>query len=147
MKIILLNQTHNTTPTSKQFQSWINAVTNMIPIPKKEITINIVDSRTSQTLNKTYRKKDYPTNVLSFHYESIPGISSQSLGDLAICAEIVEKEALEQHTALELHWAHMTIHGTLHLLGYDHEDENDARIMESLEVKILRALRFEDPYS
>ena len=147
MKLILLNNTHNTIPTKKHFQSWIDAVTNAVSTPQKEITINIVDTTQSQTLNNTYRKKDYPTNVLSFHYEPAPGISSHSLGDLAICADIVETESREQDKSLESHWAHMTIHGILHLLGHDHENRKDATIMESLEIKILHTLGFEDPYS
>lgn len=147
MKLVFLNEANNTTPAKQQFQSWIDAVINCISTHQKEITINIIDSETSQTLNNTYRKKNYPTNVLSFHYESIPGIPSHSLGDLAICADIVETEATEQHKSLESHWAHMTIHGMLHLLGYDHENENDATIMESLEIKILQTLGFKDPYS
>lgn len=151
MKIILINNNRLIVPTKKQFQLWINTIVhiipNKIPTAAQEITINIVDKTTSHALNKTYRNKDYPTNVLSFHYDAMPGIESQSLGDLAICAEIVETEARDQQKSSESHWAHLTIHGMLHLLGYDHVIETDATIMESLEIRMLQSLGFRDPYS
>lgn len=148
MKIILLNTAaskHH--PTLKQFQSWVNAVLREISTPKKTVTINLVDKTTSASLNKTYRQKEYPTNVLSFHYDAMPGIKTNSLGDLVLCVDIVKAEAIAQNKSLESHWAHLTIHGMLHLLGYDHVTDIDAQIMEPLEIKILNALGFEDPYS
>lgn len=138
------------TPSIKKFQTWVNAVVDTIPekIPKTctEICISIVDSEISAQLNQTYRHKNGPTNVLSFTYESPPGIAKTSLGDLAICAEIVESESLAQNKNTIAHWAHLTIHGMLHLLEYDHITEKDAIIMEPLEIKILQKLGFNNPY-
>ena len=150
--MILLNEFNiKNIPTQKQFEQWLNIIVETIPekIPKNtdELCISIVDSDTSAHLNKTYRKKNRPTNLLFFPYESIPGIIQTSLGDLAICADIVEKEATEQHKKAQSHWAHMTIHGILHLLGYDHIIDNDAEKMETLEIKILKKLHIENPYA
>lgn len=137
-------------PSLAAFQSWIKAVCNTIPekIPEsaQEICIAIVDSETSASLNETYRHKNGPTNVLSFHYDPAPGMLPISLGDLAICAEIVESESMAQQKPILAHWAHLTIHGMLHLLGYDHAKESDAIVMETLEINILKTLGFGDPY-
>lgn len=114
-----------------------------------DITIRIVNADESQSLNNDYRGKDKPTNVLSFPFEmpeGIEGLGVSILGDLAICAEVVEKEAAEQKKTLGSHWAHMVVHGGLHLLGYDHIKEFEAQEMEALEVDILAQLGVEDPY-
>ncbi|WP_288791436.1 rRNA maturation RNase YbeY, partial [uncultured Enterobacter sp.] len=97
-------------------------------------------------LNLTYRGKDKPTNVLSFPFEAPPGIEMPLLGDLIICRQVVEQEAKEQQKPLEAHWAHMVVHGSLHLLGYDHIEDDEAEEMESLETEIMLALGYEDPY-
>jgi len=112
-----------------------------------ELTVRIVQSDESQQLNKNYRGKDKPTNVLSFPFQNPPGITLPLLGDLVICKEVVEKEAVEQGKELNVHWAHMLIHGTLHLLGYDHIVENEAVEMENLETKLLIYLGYSDPYN
>jgi len=112
-----------------------------------ELTVRIVQSDESQQLNKNYRGKDKPTNVLSFPFQNPPGITLPLLGDLVICKEVVEKEAVEQGKELNVHWAHMLIHGTLHLLGYDHIVENEAVEMENLETKLLISLGYSDPYN
>ena len=110
-----------------------------------EFTIRIVDDNEMQELNRQWRGIDKSTNVLSFPAgENI--IAQQLLGDIAICAPVIEKEALEQNKSLDAHWAHMVIHGVLHLLGYDHIEDNDAKIMESHEIKILNTLNFPNPY-
>ena len=111
-----------------------------------ELTLRIVDEAESRTLNKNYRNKDYATNVLSFPFEGPDGIPLALLGDLVICAAIVKKEAQEQHKPLQNHWAHMVVHGTLHLLGYDHMEAVEAEEMEALEVQILQQLDIADPY-
>ena len=111
-----------------------------------ELTVRIVDKAESQQLNYQYRGKDKPTNVLSFPFQNPPGISLPLLGDLVICRQVVENEAVEQNKTLTEHWAHMLIHGTLHLLGYDHIDSQEAFVMESLETKLLVELGFSDPY-
>lgn len=111
-----------------------------------ELTVRIVDKEESQQLNCQYRGKDKPTNVLSFPFQNPPGITLPLLGDLVICKQVVESEAIEQKKTLTEHWAHMLIHGTLHLLGYDHIDSQEAFTMESLETKLLVELGFTDPY-
>ena len=146
---------HNTVkkfkiPSRKKFQTWADVVFSTFAKKIKknisEICIAIVDKKQSQKLNKTYRKKNKPTNVLSFSYHSISGVMSKSLGDIAICAEVVQEEALLQNKKLESHFAHLTIHGILHLLNYDHENLKDAKKMEALEIKFLKKLGFSNPY-
>ncbi|PKF60503.1 rRNA maturation RNase YbeY [Psychromonas sp. psych-6C06] len=112
-----------------------------------ELTVRIVDSEESQQLNGDFRAKYKPTNVLSFPFQNPPGITLPLLGDLVICKQVVEKEAMEQNKSLNAHWAHMLIHGTLHLLGYDHIIEEDAVEMESLETKLVLQLGFPAPYN
>jgi len=108
--------------------------------------VRIVDEPEMRELNARYRHKDYPTNVLSFPAELPPGVDVPLLGDIVICAPVVNREATEQHKAPRAHWAHMLVHGTLHLLGHDHERERDAAVMEALERRILAGLKFPDPY-
>lgn len=137
-------------PSQQQFECWINhALTHQAgtaDYPETEITIRIVDEAESHELNLTYRGKDKPTNVLSFPFEVPEGIELPLLGDLVICRQVVEKEAEEQQKPLDAHWAHLAIHGTLHLLGYDHLTDDEAEEMESLETAIMQSLGFEDPY-
>ena len=111
-----------------------------------EISLRIVDEEESQALNRQYRGKDKPTNVLSFPADIPPELGLPLLGDLVICAQVVAREAEQQHKALSAHWAHMVVHGTLHLLGYDHIEDDEAEIMESLETRILAGLGIDDPY-
>jgi len=139
---------HPHCPTLSQLTSWVDAALSRAAENKQEseITIRIVDESESQSLNKQYRGKDKPTNVLSFPFEAPAQIELDLLGDLVICAPIVEKEAKEQEKPELAHWAHMVVHGTLHLLGYDHVDDKEADEMEALEVNILQSLGFNDPY-
>ena len=111
-----------------------------------ELTVRIVDKEEIQTLNKTYRHKDKPTNVLSFPFESPPEVELPLLGDLVICHDVVLEEAQQQNKTVKEHWAHMIVHGVLHLKGYDHIDDSEAETMEALEVQILNQLGFSDPY-
>ena len=111
-----------------------------------ELTVRVVESEESQSLNSTYRGKDKPTNVLSFPFEQPPGMQLPLLGDLVVCQNVVEKEASEQNKILLHHWAHLIVHGTLHLLGFDHIEDDEAELMESLEVEILHNLGIDDPY-
>ncbi|WP_261843883.1 rRNA maturation RNase YbeY [Aliamphritea ceti] len=111
-----------------------------------ELSIRIVDNAESQQLNNDYRGKDKPTNVLSFPFEVPDGIELDLLGDLVICAPIVSSEATEQNKPLMHHWAHMVIHGCLHLLGFDHINDADAEEMEALEIKLLAQLEISNPY-
>jgi len=111
------------------------------------LCVRIVGSAESRRLDREYRGKDKPTNVLSFPASAAERVASGALGDLVICAPVVAREAREQRKTLGAHWAHMVVHGTLHLLAYDHERARDARAMEALEVEILRGLGFHDPYA
>lgn len=112
-----------------------------------ELSVCIVDAATSADLNNRYRGKDYPTNVLSFPADLPPELGLPLLGDLVVCAEVVAREALEQGKQAQAHWAHMLVHGTLHLLGYDHIDDQEAEAMEALETTIVTALGFAPPYA
>lgn len=132
-------------PTEAEFQQWLNAA--VIPFQANaEVTIRLVDEQESHALNLEYRGKDRPTNVLSFPFEAPPGMELELLGDLIICRQVVEKEALEQNKPLTAHWAHMVVHGSLHLLGYDHIEDEEAEEMESLETEIMQNMGFVDPY-
>lgn len=136
-------------PDDKQFQQWAEAVPGGKSVPST-LTIRIVDEQEARRLNQVYRDRDYATNVLSFPAglpEGLPADIRQSqLGDILICAPVVAREASEQGCTETDHWAHLTIHGILHLLGYDHLQNEEAVIMESLETKILAKLGISDPY-
>ena len=108
-----------------------------------EITIRLVDADEGQTLNNEYRGKDYATNVLSFPYDTEPVV----MGDLVICPSVVAREAAEQNKPLAAHYAHLTVHGMLHLQGWDHDNDDDADAMENEEKEILAALGYPDPYA
>lgn len=138
-------ETEEGLPSVDDFQQWLDKTVPLFQ-PQAELTIRIVDIEESQQLNHEYRGKDKPTNVLSFPFEAPPGIELDLLGDLIICRQVVEKEAIEQEKPQQAHWAHMVVHGTLHLLGYDHIDDDEAEEMESLETEILQSMGFEDPY-
>lgn len=132
-------------PSEKQLQLWASAALEGHK-QEAELSVRIVDAEESQQLNKQYRQKDKPTNVLSFPADFPEELNLPLLGDLVICAPVVEQEAAEQDKTLEAHWAHMMVHGVLHLLGYDHIDDSDATEMESLETQILTAAGFPAPY-
>lgn len=132
-------------PSDEDLRSWVAAA---LPEDRlaSEITIRVVGTDESQALNAQYRGQDKPTNVLSFPSELPPELQIPFLGDLVVCAGVVEKEALDQGKTLLAHWAHMIVHGTLHLLGYDHETDAEADNMEALETQILSDLGFPAPY-
>ena len=132
-------------PQEADFQRWLDAA--ILPFQEEaEVTVRLVDEAESQELNHTYRGKDKPTNVLSFPFECPPGIELPLLGDLVICRQVVENEATEQGKPLMAHWAHMVVHGSLHLLGYDHIEDGEAEEMEALEIEFMAALGFANPY-
>ncbi len=135
----------NDIPSQDKIQQWLTSILPQF-VNEAELTIRIVDEQESQYLNNLYRHKDKPTNVLSFPFESPVEMETPLLGDLVICKQIVQKEAQEQNKSLESHWAHMIVHGCLHLLGYDHIDDNEAQEMESIEIDIMAALGFTNPY-
>ncbi|KAE9525320.1 rRNA maturation RNase YbeY [Testudinibacter aquarius] len=132
-------------PSQTQIALWAQSAVKP-SLDDLEMTVRIVDEAESQDLNRTYRGKDYPTNVLSFPFESPAEVELPLLGDLVICRQVVEREAAEQQKPLLAHWAHMVVHGSLHLLGYDHIEDAEAEEMESLESEIMQALGFADPY-
>ncbi len=132
-------------PAEADFQRWLEAVLPQFQ-DVAEVTVRLVDEAESHELNLTYRGKDKPTNVLSFPFEAPPEIELPLLGDLIICRQVVEQEAIEQEKALLAHWAHMIVHGRLHLLGYDHIVDDEAEEMESIETEIMQSLGYPDPY-
>ncbi|MFQ1008540.1 rRNA maturation RNase YbeY [Gilliamella apicola] len=132
-------------PTEEQIMQWLNVILPQF-MDNAEITIRIVDEQESQQLNNTYRHKNKPTNVLSFPFESPIEIEVPLLGDLIICKQVVEAEAKEQDKSLTSHWAHMIVHGCLHLLGYDHILDEEAEEMENIEIDIMQQLGFNNPY-
>ncbi|HQQ63232.1 MAG TPA: rRNA maturation RNase YbeY [Pseudomonadales bacterium] len=134
-----------TVPADGLFATWIRAALAGLR-QRAEVSIRIVSAVESAELNAHYRQKDQATNVLSFPSDLPEDCNPPLLGDLAICADVVEREARDQGKTLESHWAHMVVHGTLHLLGFDHVDDAEAEQMEAREIAILRQLGFANPY-
>lgn len=134
-------------PSEAQLTRWASAaLQGRTAFIEPELTVRLVAEDESQALNSDYRGKDYPTNVLSFPFEAPPEVPLELLGDLIICAQVVQREAVEQGKTAEAHWAHMVVHGCLHLLGYDHIKDDEADVMENLERQILASLGYPDPY-
>lgn len=137
-------------PSHDLMKRWIAAALEagaQPPRPEAEVSVYVVDDEEGQELNLRYRGKDKPTNVLSFPADLPAELNLPLLGDLVVCAPVVAREALEQGKTEEAHWAHMLVHGTLHLLGYDHIDPEDAETMESLETGIMTRLHYPAPYT
>lgn len=135
-------------PSDRLFQRWVNAsLRGSGRRGAAEVVIRLVNAAEGRRLNHRWRQRNYATNVLAFPAELLADLRSPLLGDLVICAPVVRCEAAEQGKRLEAHWAHLTVHGTLHLLGYDHISRRQAVAMESLEVAILAKLGFPDPYT
>ncbi len=134
-------------PSPELISSWVNEVLTLRK-NTSEMTVRIVDVEEIQQLNRDYRHKDKPTNVLSFPFELPEGIDDLPLlGDVIICAQVVREEAEQQGKHVLDHWAHMVVHGTLHLLGYDHIEDDEAEEMEGLEIEILARLGIANPYA
>jgi len=129
-------------PEKAQFQTWVDTVLT----DDNEIVIRLVDTAESATLNQRYRHKKGATNILSFPFDAPEIIASALLGDLIICAPLVEQQAQQQQKPLLHHWAHIVIHGVLHLLGYNHENDAEAYVMESKEIDLLKKLSIHNPY-
>ncbi|WP_349571244.1 rRNA maturation RNase YbeY [Azotobacter salinestris] len=133
-------------PAESDFRRWCELALRQRSADS-ELTIRLVDEAEGRELNRTWRHKDYPTNVLSFPADIPEGLLDiPLLGDLVICVPVVEREAAEQGKAPDAHWAHLVIHGCLHLLGYDHIEDAEAEEMESLERDLLAELGYPDPY-
>jgi probable rRNA maturation factor len=132
-------------PEKSSFVEWCGAALRE-EREQAEMVIRLVDEEEIQGLNREYRGKDIPTNVLSFPSNLPAVVESSLLGDLVICAPVVVREAKEQGKSDQAHWAHMVVHGVLHLLGYDHQDETDAETMERLEMEVMAGLGFQNPY-
>ena len=126
-------------PTQAEFRKWARSALNL----DAEITLRLIDETEGRTLNRDYRGKDYATNVLTFPLAEEPHL----MGDIVLCVPVVLREAREQNKTSSAHFAHLTVHGVLHLRGYDHETEAEAELMETLETKIVTKLGYPDPYS
>jgi probable rRNA maturation factor len=132
-------------PSADLLATWAKAAWRE-PDDDAEVVVRVTDEQESRHLNQEFRGRDRPTNVLSFPYEALPELDLHHVGDLVVCAPVVWREAAEQGKDGEAHWAHMVVHGMLHLQGYDHETDVDARRMEALETRILAGLGFPAPY-
>ncbi len=135
------------TPGESRIADWVAATLGGIATDRDEVVVRIVAAAESRELNHSYRGKDRPTNVLSFPFEDPPGVSTRVLGDIVICADVVEREAAEQGKPLEAHYAHMVVHGVLHLCGHDHQEPAEAERMESLERELMARFGYADPYA
>ena len=135
-------------PTAAELRQWVAAALAGAGYTQAaEVLIRLVNEAESASLNQTYRHKPEPTNVLSFPCEAPAGVDLRLLGDIVLCAPVVMREAVEQNKPFPAHWAHLVIHGVLHLLGYEHQDPGQARVMENLEIRILAGLGYPDPYA
>lgn len=140
-----LTQTDINLPSIEQIELWAESVLKLFET-EAELTIRVVEAEESQSLNHQYRGKDKPTNVLSFPADTHESLETKLLGDLVICVSVVAAEAKEQNKNFGEHFAHMVIHGCLHLLGYDHIEADEADEMESIEIEVMQALGYKNPY-
>ena len=150
---IQMASTVDSVPDEKAIQAWLDDVIGSAGDgTNREISVRIVDEEEGRALNNRYRQQDRATNVLSFpavgaDEVGLPPELSQALGDIVICGPVVEREAVEQNKEIASHWAHLLVHGALHLLGYDHETDEEADVMEKLETRILATRGIADPYA
>ena len=147
LQVDVQSATAEPAPDEEDIRGWINAALSGRRDTDTEISVRLVDVDEMTALNLEYRGKQGPTNVLSFTSDLPAELDLPLLGDIVICVPVVRAEAEQQGKPLRAHWAHMTIHGTLHLLGYDHIADGEARIMEALETEILASLNFPCPYA
>jgi|AJXC01.1.fsa_nt_gi conserved hypothetical protein TIGR00043 len=144
--VVIQNPINNVSINEKNLKDTLQQVMTDLGKGNSELLIRIVDKTEIQNLNKTYRHKNQPTNVLSFPSDLPIEIDEEILGDVVICTDVVTDEAKAQNKTFDEHLTHMAIHGTLHLMGYDHIDETEASVMESLEIKILEKIGIANPY-
>ncbi len=135
------------TPSLAEFEQWRAVVVAQLGRPLALVAIRVCGEEEMLDLNRRFRDRDRTTNVLSFPAELPAGLPYEFLGDLVLCANVIALEASAQHKAESAHWAHLTVHGLLHLAGFDHVDTGDAQVMEALEVDILAEFGIADPYS
>ena len=133
-------------PTHKSFEAWVRAALRGRSRDRRQVAIQLFGTAKARAINLQFRGKNYATNVLSFPYEPLPNEKTGLLGDIVMCPSVVAREAIEQGKSPRDHYAHLTIHGVLHLLGYDHATEAEARRMETLERRILASFGIDDPY-
>jgi probable rRNA maturation factor len=133
-------------PGERAFRQWARAALGQVA-GSRSLVIRVVDEAESRDLNQRFRGIDRATNVLSFPFEGPPGLATGLLGDLVICAPVVRRESAEQGKSARAHWAHMVVHGVLHLMGYDHANDQEAAVMEAREREVLAELGFGDPYA
>jgi probable rRNA maturation factor len=134
-------------PDERTFEKWVRAALLGQRSKRRQVNIQLFDLDQARQINKTFTGKDYATNVLSFPYEPLPGEKTAVLGDMVNCPTLVEKEAAEQGKRLRDHYAHLTVHGVLHLLGFDHQNETEATRMEDHERRVLAEFGIADPYA
>jgi len=134
-------------PPEEVIRHWALSTLQDMSKSSNSLTVRIVDETESAELNEIYRQKKGPTNVLSFPFENPPGVDAGILGDIIICAPVVNREANKLNKTPAAHWAHMVVHGILHLCGYDHIQDKEARQMEAKEVQAMGQLGFENPYA
>lgn len=133
-------------PADSALRRWAHAALKGLRRRRVALGLRIVGDAESASLNGRFRRKSNPTNVLSFPFEAPPGTRSDILGDLVICAPVVRREARTQRKPVNAHWAHMVVHGILHLRGYDHRKRQDAAVMEKMEIRLLKELGYANPY-
>lgn len=146
LQVDIQNESVEPVPDEDDIRRWISAALAGQREADTEISLRLVDEAEMGQLNETWRGKQGPTNVLSFPADLPAGLGLPLLGDIVVCAPVVQREAAQQGKAEDAHWAHMLVHGTLHLLGYDHIDDDDAEVMEALESRILGTLNYPCPY-
>ncbi|MEF8792624.1 rRNA maturation RNase YbeY [Thiohalorhabdus sp.] len=136
-------------PSIQSITEWVRAALARVPrgAPAGEVVVRAEDADEMARLNADFRGKEAPTNVLSFPADLPPGPWEPVLGDVVLCPQVVDREAADQGKTVEAHWAHMVVHGTLHLVGYDHQETAEAEAMEGLERRILDGLGYDDPYA
>jgi len=133
-------------PGRTAFRRWAREALRGVRRKKVGLGIRVINEAESVALNSRYRSKRKSTNVLSFNFEPPPGVKSDYLGDLVICAPVVRREARAQKVPAQAHWAHMVVHGIMHLRGYDHQRDDEASVMERKEARVMKRLGFDDPY-
>jgi len=134
------------TPDAQHIRGWVAAVFTTLERSPLALTVRVIGEEEMAKLNRRYRGRNQSTNVLSFPIEPLPGMRTDLLGDIVVCGPVVDREAAIQHKSPMGHWAHMVVHGLLHLFGYDHQSGQDATVMETLEKSVLKGLGYSDPY-